>query len=733
LEKECKKDLEIIQHEKQEMEKATKLKMQRSQSENGSLLLNENISLGFQTANKSQKNSIDIKTINHNNNNLLNSRQNINFQSNFKGDYNFFKLNFPEEKLTKEKMDNENFEYKYKNVEKNLTVMSLVKGAFAGLEVLFEKEANNYNYSFKATGPLNFLFKINLDNFPEIKKDILEFLNPIYKKQKLILKTLLKKKLSVKIYMENVFEKSQKNNQQMMLGKIAKDLKSNVIQKEKQKNELKNIVHKFSKKYIHPQNLIVETSSQENNYYNNYDEVCNNNNKHYENDCNDNYNYCEYLTENANESQIIRENRNSTINEFNNNKKIKINKCNSFSNYNTNNYFKENSQNNNYKTNDCSKSNAYEPISTTNYFKNFSDTAINSKNAKGERRFSFNSYSSLRQSPKNGLFQSLNNIKITNNTSNNLSENKNQNNNIVLISRKQSNFNDKKIAISNSNISNSNKNTEINFFSPIVFRDKKTSDTGSIFVRKINNSLNHDENKNLNNKINKNLFGSLISTGNKNNNRNSLFENKVSSPFKRSIFINSLDKNLSENFKEKTNIAKIKIKLVEKSDMIENYFLTSTSKNDINHKDPDRRGSSVFIEFNLKPEKPNNREMKFSMVDAFEQQKQKETKSESVINLKNIKVRDVGVRTPIRNCINNWRKMNFEVDEVDEDKKIKINSNSKNYKNSNFITKNKNDGKLEAIENESLSYSPIKKNKNLNFFRTSFFNLPLISSLSWKK
>jgi len=105
-------------------------------------------------------------------------------------------------------------------------------------------------------------------------------------------------------------------------------------------------------------------------------------------------------------------------------------------------------------------------------------------------------------------------------------------------------------------------------------------------------------------------------------------------------------------------------------------------------------------------------------------------------NRKSIDLKSIRVRTPIKNCVINWIKSNFEADDyIDKDRKKSHNASTNpavNVKRSGSVSELKNFNS-EKKRNESLSNSPMKKNKNFNLFRTSFFNLPLISCLSGGK
>jgi len=58
---------------------------------------------------------------------------------------------------------------------KTFKLMRLVRGAFAGLEILYNNQAS-YEYTLKAIGNYNILFQINLENFKHFKDEIKSFL-----------------------------------------------------------------------------------------------------------------------------------------------------------------------------------------------------------------------------------------------------------------------------------------------------------------------------------------------------------------------------------------------------------------------------------------------------------------------------------------------------------------------------------------------------------------------------
>ena len=101
-------------------------------------------------------------------------------------------------------------EDKVKN-SKVVTIMNLVKGAYAGIEIAFGNE--NYNYSLKATSLINFLYKININFLPELHKEIIEFLRPLYLRQKEIQGNLANKKQNIRIKIDNLFDKSNQQRQ----------------------------------------------------------------------------------------------------------------------------------------------------------------------------------------------------------------------------------------------------------------------------------------------------------------------------------------------------------------------------------------------------------------------------------------------------------------------------------------------------------------------------------------
>jgi hypothetical protein len=122
--------------------------------------------------------------------------------------------------------------------------MNLVRGAFAGIEIAFgEKE---YNCSLKAKSSYNVVFKININFLKEIEKDIKAFLEPLYIKQKQILKKLFSKNKKIKSKIESILKTSNEN----YFFEFGKSLKKNSIKKEVEKNLVKSKRFKFSKRYL---------------------------------------------------------------------------------------------------------------------------------------------------------------------------------------------------------------------------------------------------------------------------------------------------------------------------------------------------------------------------------------------------------------------------------------------------------------------------------------------------
>ena len=167
---------------------------------------------------------------------------------------------------------NNNYIDKIKNTNlKVVSIMNLIKGAFAGIEIAFGNEY--YNYSLKATGSINVVFKININFLPELNNEIIDFLRPLFLKQKEILGNLMIKNKNIKTKINNLFNKSNKQKSRLRPKSyklkesnhnynykndyvnnyedfIGNDLKQNLIKKEYQKNLVKSSNNKFSKRYL---------------------------------------------------------------------------------------------------------------------------------------------------------------------------------------------------------------------------------------------------------------------------------------------------------------------------------------------------------------------------------------------------------------------------------------------------------------------------------------------------
>jgi len=63
---------------------------------------------------------------------------------------------------------NTNHNQKMTAQEINIFKMFLNKGSFAGLEVIFKSE-KRYDYTLKSMSNFNVIYKINLNDFPELK------------------------------------------------------------------------------------------------------------------------------------------------------------------------------------------------------------------------------------------------------------------------------------------------------------------------------------------------------------------------------------------------------------------------------------------------------------------------------------------------------------------------------------------------------------------------------------
>lgn len=614
---------------------------------------------------------------------------------------NKYSLNISSENPNNKK--DEVCEYNYKPNEKFLPVMNLVKGSFAGLEILFKKEDDLYDYSFKANGTFNILYKLNIENFPEIKKDILEFSNSLFIKQKKMLNSLLQIKLSIKSKIDDIFEKNYKHDQGIMIAKVEKEFKNCHVQKEKQKNEFKTVVNKFSKKYINPKILLEEASFDNSRNSSNY--YKNQNNKINDNFC--------IIPENNLESQSDVNNiiQNSNLIVSNNINLISdISKNNKIHPYTFTKNVNININNDNKKFDDYST--LKEPKISNNR-NSMLETSINSCIGTIDRKSSsFNIIGSNKTQVH--TFNSNNNINNSNNQNsyknNFYSEDKFKKNNEKISKEKQmpklfsnKNFNENKSLESNNNANakyNNNKETinklsEFNVLSPET-REIKTSQMSRSIIKSNGNfgSIFSKE------KINEfKIVDPNITIRNSNNN----FRQKSSSQV-------VLDKNKdNSNILKNSNYKKIKIKTKDNSQ--DEYLSALQVKNQFD---------SITAEKSTKIGKENhnsNKKKKLSMDDVT-------IRIDPQSTVKQVKIRDIGIKTPIRNCIINWQKANFDINyEKSSDKGIDF----LNLNNSPEIKTKK--CKLD----ENLSNHLNLKSKNLNFFRTSFFNLPLISTLNGKK
>ncbi len=571
---------------------------------------------------------------------------------------------------------------KYEPNEKNLTFMNFLKGTFAGIESIFKKDSKEYNYSLKSNSPYNILFKVNIDNFPELKKNMMEFLRPIYKRQKKNLKSLFKNKIEIKSQVNKIFEKNNKNNQLKMIGEIEKEFYYNFLQKEIRKNQPKYISNKISIKYMNNQN---------DNYNNCY------NNDFYESYSN------EEIKGNKNVNNEVSNNVNNEVSNNSDYLNQNIISCNS----NTNTYDSKNIVSESVKINDSNNINPIDNINLdtksidpkqTNSFKvpvfettvSFPERKTSNPIIANSLRNSINNFSSFpiplnEYKDKNDSLQdnkesiSYRKLSDFNHTSSQEGFKPYFSNNYKLDLKKYLNTNivnkgKKSICINNN--SNSNIINGFKFCSPVKIRDTKNSKT----CERENSKL-------------KNLFIGIKNL--KNGNNSSLInDHKDSSPIKKNN-INLQDKmNINNILKDKYSSA-INVK-IRKERIGSANFLVFNNKKDINEKNAKKK---PFIE---------EEDVDYNYLNDFS----------GGTDIKNI-----GVRTPIRNCILDWKKTvnnNFEQQANLPKKDFNINNY---WKNSNELLK----------ENTNIQNSQIEKNKSLNLFRTSFFNLPLISQLKQNK
>lgn len=89
--------------------------------------------------------------------------------------------------------------------KKSFCVMKLVKGAFAGMEVILGED-KNYEYTLRTLSTFNVLYKISIDDLHEFKDELKNFMKQLYEKQRLIIKKLLTQKSIIKKSYDKLFK-----------------------------------------------------------------------------------------------------------------------------------------------------------------------------------------------------------------------------------------------------------------------------------------------------------------------------------------------------------------------------------------------------------------------------------------------------------------------------------------------------------------------------------------------
>lgn len=93
----------------------------------------------------------------------------------------------------------------YSLSRKSNTVIKLASGAFAGMEV-FCVPNSKYKYTLRTVGALNVIYKITLDDIPEFRDSIKDFMAEMNQKQNKILENLISEKQKIKKLYDKIFK-----------------------------------------------------------------------------------------------------------------------------------------------------------------------------------------------------------------------------------------------------------------------------------------------------------------------------------------------------------------------------------------------------------------------------------------------------------------------------------------------------------------------------------------------
>lgn len=132
-----------------------------------------------------------------------------------------FKTNKFEEEIKMKKIEDLTGKLKIKKEKKTLELLKLVKGSFCGLEILFNSNGN-YENTLTAVGEYNIIFRLDIENFPENKDNIINYLYKFYIDQKEILANLIINKFSSRKKSSSIFKNLDKKEGKSLKKKTQK-------------------------------------------------------------------------------------------------------------------------------------------------------------------------------------------------------------------------------------------------------------------------------------------------------------------------------------------------------------------------------------------------------------------------------------------------------------------------------------------------------------------------------